>query len=118
MQLSEPRTESDKKSFQDSAQHKDIDSRWVELKFDKNFAPRSYFASCIQAGNIYIHGGFSAQAGIMKDFLVTCLHQSPSSWRTITAKNLKTCNPGPLRNHTLNSYYSQLILIGGQKNVV
>jgi hypothetical protein len=39
---------------------KDIDTRWVEIKFNHSFTPRSYFASCIQAGNIYIHGGFSA----------------------------------------------------------
>lgn len=56
--------------------------------------------------------------GIMKDLLTCCMYDEPVIWKTITAKNIKTCNPGPLRNHTLSCYKSNLILIGGQKNVV
>jgi hypothetical protein len=54
----------------------------------------------------------------MKDLLVCCLYDQPATWKELTAKNSKQCNPGPLRNHTLSSYKSNLILIGGQQNVV
>lgn len=43
--------------------------------------PRSYFASCIQAGNIYIHGGFNAEIGIMKDMMICCMYDMPATWK-------------------------------------
>ena len=90
----------------------------MEIKFNQTFSPRSYFASSIQAGNIYIHGGFSAETGNLKDFYTCCLYDSPMSWKTIVTKNTKDVGPGALRNHTLTSYLSNLILFGGQKNVI
>jgi hypothetical protein len=53
------------------------------MKFSKSFSPRSYFASCIQAGTIYIHGGFSSEAGIMKDFYTACLYDFPATWKRL-----------------------------------
>jgi hypothetical protein len=50
-------------------EHKEIDTRWIELKLGGNFTSRSYFASCIQAGKVYIHGGYNEEKGILDDFL-------------------------------------------------
>ena len=90
----------------------------MEIKFNHNFSPRSYFASCIQAGNIYVHGGFSSETGNLKDFYICCLYDTPLSWKLIQVKNAKENSPGSLRNHTLTSHLSNLILVGGQKNVI
>lgn len=99
-------------------QKKEIDTRWVEIKFSAPFLPRSYFASCIQAGTIYVHGGFSAETGILADFYSCCLFDQPASWRSLQPKQIKAIKPPGLRNHTLNSHLSNLLLVGGQKNVV
>ena len=56
--------------------------------------------------------------GIMNDMMVCCMYDMPASWKEIIPKNSKKCHPGSLRNHTISSYKSNLILIGGQKNVV
>lgn len=50
-------------------EHKEIDTRWIELKLGGKFISRSYFASCIQAGKVYIHGGYNEQKGIIDDFI-------------------------------------------------
>ena len=38
---------------------KEIDSRWVEVKFTDNYPPRSYFAATIQAGTPSIRQAIS-----------------------------------------------------------
>lgn len=54
----------------------------------------------------------------MKDFYSTCLYELPASWKRLDDQSSKSCYPGALQNHTMNSYLSNLILIGGQKNVL
>ena len=54
----------------------------------------------------------------MSDLMVCCMYDMPASWKSIIPKNSKICNPGPLRNHTISCYKSNLVLVGGQRNVV
>lgn len=54
----------------------------------------------------------------MKDLLVCCMYDQPATWTPLEVRHNKQCNPGSLRNHSLCSYKSNLILVGGQKNVV
>jgi hypothetical protein len=46
------------------------------------------------------------------------LYDQPASWLSLQPKQIKALRPPGLRNHTLNSYLSNLLLVGGQKNVV
>ena len=67
------------------------------------------------AGNIYVHGGFNAEVGIMGDFYTCCLYDQPPRWKEFPKSKF---NPGPLRNHTLSNHLANLILVGGQRNVI
>lgn len=53
----------------------------------------------------------------MKEFYTCCLYDRPAAWRSLENK-AKSTPPGALRNHTLTPYLSNLILAGGQRNVV
>jgi hypothetical protein len=79
---------------------------------------RSYFASCIQAGKIYIHGGYNEEKGILNDLFEAQFYNLPSEWVEIKPRNKSSNNPPNLRNHIICAYTSFLILFGGQKNML
>ena len=41
---------------------------------------RAYFASCIQAGKVFIHGGYNEEKGILDDFVEAQFYDLPSKW--------------------------------------
>lgn len=88
------------------------------MKLGGKFISRSYFASCIQAGKVYIHGGYNEEKGIIDDFIEAQFYDLPSKWNDIKVRSAKDKNPPGLRNHTLCPYTSNLILFGGQKNML
>ena len=53
----------------------------------------------------------------MKDFYTTCLYDQPVTWKRLD-KVSDLCYPGALQNHTLSCHLSNLILVGGQRNVL
>ena len=46
------------------------------------------------------------------------MYDSPARWTPIEVKGKDKCNPGSLRNLTLNSYLSNIFLVGGQRSVI
>lgn len=48
---------------------------------NKNITPRAYFASCIQAGKVFLHGGYNEEQGILKDMYSAQFFDLPSEWK-------------------------------------
>ena len=51
----------------------------------------------------------------MGDFYTCCLYDQPPRWKEFPKSKF---SPGPLRNHTLSNHLANLILVGGQRNVI
>lgn len=102
-------------SLPKQSQLKEIDNRWSELKLEHCFSPRQAFGFCSQGNIGYLHGGYNCDEGILGDMYMAKFNDPDDhQWHQIKQSSLKIV--GKLRYHTLTSYLSYLICIGGQKS--
>ena len=65
-----------------------FDSRWAEIKIEgKNIASRSNHASAIHKKKLYIHGGFDADKGMLKDFHCIDISDDCEQYRWVHLNN-------------------------------
>lgn len=66
-----------------------FDLRWAEIKIEgKNIPSRSNHASAVHHQQLYIHGGFDADKGMLSDFYSMDISDSVEQYRWTELNNI------------------------------
>lgn len=93
-----------------------FDSRWSEVKISgKNICSRSSHVAVFVESNMYVHGGYDTDKGILSDFHCIDLTPTNQQFEWVTLPNKINAQTIRLKAHTAVTYKNNIYLFGGEK---